>query len=367
MSKLPTTPSGPQRWSQYFGPLEDLLEDNSITEIMVNGYSKVFIEQKGLLKRTQVKFPNNEALVKVMKTVAKAVGRELSERSPCLDARLPDGSRVNLVIAPVAVDGPSMTIRKFSPFSINHEQLIEAGSFDEKIAYFLNCCVGARLNILICGGTGSGKTTLLNVLSSFIPSHERLVTIEDAAELKIKNENLVRLEARPPTPDDPGIPIRNLVINALRMRPDRIIVGECRGNEALDMLIAMNTGHEGSMTTLHANSAREALRRLEGMVMLSGVDFPLRVIREHISSAIDMVVNIQRHPDGKRRVASIIEVGNMESEVILTQEIFGYDEEKGFFTHGFVPRFVERFASQGIDFPRDFFGADYRIRQIKRR
>jgi pilus assembly protein CpaF len=271
------------------------------------------------------------------------------------------------VIPPVAVDGPSVTIRKFSPYSINHEQLIASGMFDEKIAYFLSCCVNARLNIMICGGTGSGKTTLLNVLSGFIPPHERVVSIEDAAELKIRNDNLVRLEARPQTPTDPGVSIRTLVINALRMRPDRIIVGECRGSEAFDMLQAMNTGHEGSMTTLHANSSREALRRLETMVLMTGTDFPMRVIREHMSGALDVIVNVQRTPDGRRRVTEIIEVGNMESDVILTQGIFAWDPSKGFYSLGFVPRFVHDFSRHGVDFPMDFFNNQYSIKAAIRK
>jgi pilus assembly protein CpaF len=364
-SKWALAPHSSSQWQAHFGPLIPLLEDPSVTEIMVNGTNKVFIEQKGLLKKTSFSFESEAVLYQILHSIAEYVGRELSEQSPCLDARLPDGSRVNIVIPPVAVDGPSVTIRKFSPFSMNHEQLIQSGMFDEKIAYFLSCCVNARLNMLICGGTGSGKTTLLNVLSSFIPSHERVVSIEDSAELKIKNDNLVRLEARPATSTDPGVSIRNLVINALRMRPDRIIVGECRGSEAFDMLQAMNTGHEGSMTTIHANSSREALRRLETMVLMTGTDFPMRVIREHMSGAIDVIINVQRTPDGRRRVTEIIEVGNMESDVILTQGIFAYDPAKGgFHSLGFVPRFIHEFTKSGVDFPLDFFNNQYNVRAL---
>ena len=340
--------------------------DPSITEIMVNGPQRVFIEQRGLLKRTPVKFENSSDLLKIALEIAKNMGKRLDKNHPCLDGRLPDGSRVNIVIPPVAVDGISITIRKFSPFVLDHEQLIKSGMFDERMAYFLSCCVEARLNIVVGGGTGSGKTTLLNVLSSFIPKHERVVTIEDAAELKIKSENLVRLESRPAQDNEGGTSIRQLVINALRMRPDRILVGECRGAEVLDMLVAMNTGHEGSMTTVHANSARESLRRLESMLLLSGVELPPRVSREHISSALDLVVNIQRQADGSRKVVEIMEVGGMEGEVILTQDIFAYEPSKGFHALGFVPRFVERFKERGLQFPPDFFTDRYNVRTIRK-
>lgn len=349
-------------WQKMFGAIQPLLEDPSVTEVMVNGAFKVYIEQKGLIKKTPIKFKDNKELLEILLQFAQSMGKHLSRRHPTLDSRLPDGSRVNIVIPPVAVDGPSLTIRKFSPFSLNHEHLINSGMLDERMAYFLSCCVQAKMNLLVCGGTGSGKTTLLNVLSSFIPSHERIVTIEDAAELKIKNENTVRLESRAPQENDPGITIRQLVINALRMRPDRIVVGECRGPEAMDMLFAMNTGHEGSMSTLHANSCREALRRLEGMIMLAGIDIPLKVIREHMSSALNVLVNVQRFQDGSRKITEIVEVGRMEEDVILTQEIFKYDHESGFQSMGFVPRFIHLFERRGVKFPKDFFTDTYQVR-----
>jgi pilus assembly protein CpaF len=266
---------------------------------------------------------------------------------------------VNCVIPPASVDGPALTIRKFSPFFTDGRQLVASGTLDDRIGYFLSCAVAARINTLVVGGTGSGKTTLLNVLASFIPQHERIVTIEDAAELKIKNPNLVRLETRPASKDVEGITAEVLVKNALRMRPDRIIVGECRGREAWDMLVAMNTGHEGSMTTLHANSAREALRRLEGMVLMS-TEMPMRAIREHIAASVNMIVSIQRMADGSRKVKEIIEVGGMEGDVILTQDIFKHSTADGFKNMGFVPKFVSRFAERGVKFPPDFFTDRYR-------
>ena len=344
---------------------------------MVNGPARIFIEQKGLIKKTSAKFDTPEQLNTLMQTMARAVGKTLDSHNPCVDGRLPDGSRINCVFPPVAVDGPALTIRKFSPNFLNHAQLIANGFMDDRLAYFLNCCVAARLSVLVSGGTGSGKTTLLNVLSSFIPAHERVVSIEDAAELKIRNENIVRLEARPTSLDEPGVSIRQLVVNALRMRPDRIIVGECRGSEAFDMLSAMNTGHEGSMTTIHANSARDALRRLESLILLAATDMPLKVIRQNISSALQLVVQVSRGTDGVRRLMEVIEVGGMEGEIILTQDIFrfvpvqnssnaaGATPAGGLFkSMGFVPRFVQLFKERGVDFPKDFFNDGYTVRQI---
>lgn len=348
-----------EKWKSFCGPLEPLLQDPTITEIMVNGPSSVFIEQKGILKKASVQFKNESELLGVMQVFASYVNRALNAESPCVDARLPDGSRVNCVIPPASVDGPALTIRKFSPFFSDARQLVASGTIDERVGYFLSCAVAARINILVVGGTGSGKTTLMNVLASFIPQHERIVTIEDAAELKIRNPNLVRLETRPSYKEDPGISSESLVKNALRMRPDRIIVGECRGREAWDMLVAMNTGHEGSMTTLHANSAREALRRLEGMVLMS-TEMPMRAIREHIAAAVNCVVSIQRMADGSRKVKEIIEVSGMEGDVILTQDIFKYNGQDGFRNMGFVPKFVSKFAERGVKFPADFFTDRYK-------
>lgn len=363
VTNLPATREASKSWQAFCGPLEAFLQDPTITEIMVNGAAKIFVEQRGILKKTSARFAKPEELLTLMMAMARAVGKELSAQNPFVDGRLPDGSRINCVMGPVAVDGPALTIRKFSPEALTHEQLVKGGAFDERMAYFLSCCVAARINVLVAGGTGSGKTTLLNVLSSFIPPHERIVTIEDSAELKVRMENLVRLEARPATPTDAGVSIRQLVINALRMRPDRILVGECRGSEAFDMLTAMNTGHEGSMTTIHANSARDALRRLETMILMAGVEMPLKVIRQNISGALHLIVFTSRSSDGPRRVTEIIEVGGMESEVILTQDIFRYQPDTGFQSQGMVPKFVKRFKEQGIDFPPDFFTDSYRVRK----
>ncbi len=345
------------------GPLDQLMRDPSITEVMVNGHTRIFVETKGTIKSTPLSFNSEADLLKLFQAIAQSLGKTLDDKNPTLDGRLPDGSRVNIVIPPVAVDGPSLTIRKFSPFVLSLEQLMGSGMFDERMAYFLNCCVSARINMVVSGGTGSGKTTLLNFLSSFIDPQERVVTIEDTAELKIKIPNLVRLESRPGNLRDVApITIRQLVINALRMRPDRIVVGECRGSEALDMLFAMNTGHEGSMTTIHSNSARDALRRIESMVMLAGSDLPLRTIREYVSSAVQLVVNVQRGPDGKRRIVEMIEVSGMEGEVITTQEIFRFNyKENRFTTPGFVPRFISKFQLRNIAFPPDFFSDRYKI------
>jgi pilus assembly protein CpaF len=359
----PSHPSAKEALPVDFGPLTALMQDPTITEIMVNGIKKVFVESRGTLKATPLSFSSEEELMKLFNKIAEFLGKNLSDKAPTLDGRLPDGSRVNLVIPPVSVDGPSMTIRKFSPMGLTYENLIASGMLDEKMAYFLNCCVSARINMIVSGGTGSGKTTLLNVLSSFIDPAERVVTIEDAAELKIQIPNLVRLEARPgDLRETPPVTIRQLAINALRMRPDRIIIGECRGAEALDMLFAMNTGHEGSMSTIHSNTGRDALRRIEAMVMLAGSELPLRTIREYVSSALQLVVNVQRGQDGVRRIVEMIEVSGMEGEVITTQDIFKYNpKEKNFVCAGFVPRFIQKFALRGIQFPPDFFSLKYKI------
>jgi pilus assembly protein CpaF len=362
MSQLPASQKPFPTWQQNCGPLAPFLEDPTITEIMVNGAGKIFIEQKGIIKRTGAKFENDQVVVALMMAMATALGKKLDAEHPMIDGRLPDGSRINCVLPPVAVDGPSLTIRKFSNQVLNYQQLVAAGVLDDRMAYFLSCCVQAKMNIIVSGGTGSGKTTLLNVLSSFIPLHERIVSIEDTAELKLRNENLVRLEARSPSEDDSGVSIRALVGNALRMRPDRIIVGECRGPEALDMLTAMNTGHEGSMTTVHANAARDALRRIETMVLMSGIDLPLRVIRQNISGTLNVIVQVQRSSDGTRRVVEIIEVGGMEGDVILSQEIFRWLPGTGFRSMGFVPGFIRFFKERGIEFPVDFFTDQYTVK-----
>ncbi len=310
-----------------FGPIQPLLEDPAISEVMVNGPEKVYIERDGKLSRTNVKFENDSHVLRVIDRIILPLGRSIDTDKPTVDARLPDGSRVNAVIPPVAIDGPSITIRKFMNDKLSVEQLIEFNSITHKMAEFLRACVIARLNIVISGGTGSGKTTLLNVLSSYIPEDERIVTIEDAAELKLMQEHVVRLETKPPNVDGVGrVGIRDLVRNSLRMRPDRIVVGEVRGGEALDMLQAMNTGHDGSLTTLHANSPRDALSRLETMALMSGLDMPLKVIREQIASAVDLIVQQSRLKDGSRKVTSITEVAGMEGDVIVMTDVFKFEQ-----------------------------------------
>ena len=349
------------------GPLEPLLRDDTITEIMVNGCHKVFVERLGKLERTDIKFHDNEHIMNIAERILTPLGRRIDESSPLVDARLDDGSRVNIIIPPLALNGPSITIRKFSRKPLTVDNLINYGTLDEKIAEFLRACVRARINILVSGGTGSGKTTTLNVISSFIPENERIVTIEDAAELRLQQDNVVTLEARPANIEGEGqITIRDLVRNALRMRPDRIIVGEVRSGEALDMLQAMNTGHDGSLTTAHANSPRDALSRLETMVLMSGLELPVRAIREQISSAIDLVIQQSRMRDGSRKITHITEVQHLEGNTITMQDIFyyrqtGYDEsgqpQGRFVSTGLKPGFMEKFAVNGVDLPKDFFAA----------
>jgi pilus assembly protein CpaF len=311
-----------------------LLHDDSITEIMVNGIDRVYVERAGKLERADCTFASEADLLRVIKEVAAFVGRRIDEDSPMVDARLPDGSRVNAIIPPLSLEGPSLTIRKFAKDPYSVLDLIRFGTLTEAAAAFLQACVAVRLNIIVSGGTGSGKTTTLNVLSEFIPEGERVVTIEDAAELQIRQEHRVRLESRPPNLDGKNrVTIRDLVGNALRMRPDRIIIGECRGGEALDMLQAMNTGHDGSLTTIHANTPRDAMARLETLVLMSGVDLPQRAIREQIASAIHLIVQQSRLRDGSRRITSITEILGREGETITMQEVFLF-EETGVDAHG---------------------------------
>jgi len=310
-----------------FGPLEDLLKNPEISEIMVNGYNNIYIEKGGKIIKSDKKFSDDEAVLKTIERVVTPLGRRIDESMPYVDARLPDGSRVNAIIPPLAIDGPTITIRKFSKKKLSADDLINFGSITKEAVEFLKEAVVKRKNILISGGTGSGKTTLLNILSSFIPSDERIITIEDSAELKLLQEHIVRLEARPANIEGKGeITIRDLVKNALRMRPDRIVVGECRGGETLDMLQAMNTGHEGSMTTVHANSPRDAISRLEVMVLMAGTDLPLKAIREQIKSAIDIIVQQARLKDGSRKVTYISEITGMDGDVILMQNVFEFEE-----------------------------------------
>ena len=350
------------------GPIQSLLNDDSITEVMVNGPKKVFVERLGKLELTDVKFHDNAHLMNIVERILTPLGRRIDESSPLVDARLEDGSRVNIIIPPLSLVGPAITIRKFSKTPLSVENLISFGTMDEKMALFLRACVKARINILVSGGTGSGKTTTLNVISSFIPEQERIVTIEDAAELRLQQEHVVTLESRPANIEGKGqITIRDLVRNALRMRPDRIIVGEVRSGEALDMLQAMNTGHDGSLTTAHANSPRDALSRLETMVLMSGLELPVRAIREQISSAIDLIIQQSRIRDGSRKITYVTEVQHMEDNTITTQDIFRYEQtgfdESGkaighFVPTGLQPGFLDKFELNGVELPDDFFMPD---------
>jgi pilus assembly protein CpaF len=347
------------------GPLEPMLADASITEIMVNRSDEVFVERLGKLERWPVSFTSDRAVQGIIERIVAPIGRRIDESSPMVDARLKDGSRVNAVIPPLALKGPSITIRKFSKRKLDSGDLLKFGSASPAMIEFMRVCVEQRKNVLISGGTGSGKTTLLNIMSNFIPRDERIVTIEDAAELQLHHPNLVSLEARPPNIEGKGnVPIRDLVKNSLRMRPDRIVVGECRGGEALDMLQAMNTGHDGSLTTAHANSPRDMLARLEVMVLMAGMDLPVTAIREQVASAIDIVVQQTRFACGTRKVTSITEITGVESGRIQLQEVFafvrnGVDESgrtKGHFTgRGFVPEFYEELKSIGVPLDLDIF------------
>ena len=310
-----------------FGPIQPLLDDQDVREVMVNGPKKVFIEKGGKLTKTGVTFDDDDHVERIIDRIILPLGRRVDADSPTVDARLPDGSRVNAIIRPVAIDGPSITIRKFKKDKLSIQQLVNFGSITQNMAEFLRACVLAHLNIVISGGTGSGKTTLLNVLSSYIQEEERIVTIEDAAELQLQQDHVVRLETKVPNTDGRGaVTIRDLVRNSLRMRPDRIVVGECRGGEALDMLQAMNTGHDGSLTTLHANTPRDALSRLETMVLMSGMDLPLKVVRQQISSAVDLIVQQTRLKDGARKVTAVTEVVGMEGDTVVMTDIFKFEQ-----------------------------------------
>jgi len=347
------------------GPLEPLLQNDSITEIMVNGPNQIFIEQKGKLKLTEVHFYDTTHLMNIIERILTPLGRRVDESSPLVDARLADGSRVNIIIPPLSLVGPAVTIRKFSKKALSIDDLVGFGTLSNDMAKFLDACVRARLNILVSGGTGSGKTTTLNVLSSFIPSTDRIVTIEDAAELRLQQRHVVTLESRPANLEGHGaITIRDLVRNALRMRPDRIIVGEVRSGEALDMLQAMNTGHDGSLTTAHANSPRDVLSRLETMVLMAGMELPVRAVRTQVASAIDLILQQSRIRDGSRKITYITEVQGMEGDTIILQDLFRYVQdsidEQGksvghFESQGLMPNFMDKFQMNGIDLPRNFF------------
>lgn len=354
-----------------FGPLQPLLEDETITEVMVNGAKNIYIERDGKLLRIPVSFESDEHVMRIIDRIVAPLGRRIDESSPYVDARLPDGSRVNAIIPPISLVGPVLTIRKFAKNPITLDQLIQFGSITPEALQFLKACVESRLNMVISGGTGSGKTTLLNILSQFIPGDERIVTVENAAELQMRQEHVVTLESRPPNIEGRGeVTIRQLVINCLRMRPDRIIVGEIRDEAALDMLQAMNTGHDGSMTTAHSNSPRDTLARLETMVMMAGMELPVKAIREQISSAIDLVIHQERMRDGTRKVVNITEISGMEGDVITMTDIFIF-EQTGFEggkimgrlrPTGLRPKFMEKIETSGIHLPPTIFGIGERRR-----
>jgi pilus assembly protein CpaF len=352
-----------------FGPIEPLLADESITEIMVNGPNKIYIERKGKLEKVNLTFESDDHLMRIIDRIVSPLGRRIDESSPYVDARLPDGSRVNAIIPPLALNGPTLTIRKFSKTPLTIDDLIRFGSITAEAIEFLKACVIARLNIIVSGGTGSGKTTFLNILSGFIPDDERIITVENAAELQLRQEHVVTLESRPPNIEGKGeVTIRDLVINCLRMRPDRIVVGECRGGEALDMLQAMNTGHDGSLTTAHANSPRDTLSRLETMVLMAGMDLPVRAIREQIASAVDLIIQQARMQDGSRKVINVTEVQGMEGDVIVMSDIFAFEQqgmEAGrvigrLKPTGIRPKFVERIEQANIHLPPGIFGVSAR-------
>lgn len=352
------------------GPIEQFMNDPEITEVMVNGTDAIYVERAGRIYLTDSRFVAAEHLRRVIERIVSAVGRRIDESSPMVDARLPDGSRVNAVIPPLSVDGPMLTIRKFTNHTFTADHLVNIGTLNEQASAFIDACVRGKRNVLISGGTGTGKTTLLNVVSSFIPGDERIVTIEDAVELKLKQRHVIRLEARPPNMEGRGaVPIRDLVRNSLRMRPDRIIVGEVRGGEALDMIQAMNTGHEGSLSTLHANSPRDALSRLETMILMSGMELPMRAIREQVASSLDLIIQLSRLRDGTRRVVEISEVVGMEGETITLSTLYEFDFEAGIDDDGrfrgqirptgLRPMFSDELHFMGVELPQELLGGGY--------
>jgi len=351
------------------GPLEPLLADSSISDILVNGPFVVYVERRGKLELTNVRFTDDNHLLRIIEKIVSRIGRRVDESSPMVDARLPDGSRVNAIIAPLALDGPSLSIRRFSAVPLGVEQLVDFGTMTPDMAMMIGSMVRTKTNIIISGGTGSGKTTMLNLMSGFIPDDERIVTIEDAAELRLQQPHVVRLETRPPNIEGEGeINQRALIKNSLRMRPDRVIVGEVRGAEVLDMLQAMNTGHEGSMATIHANTARDALTRLENMVAISGLSMPVRPLRQQIVSALTAIIQVSRLSDGKRKIISILEITGMEGDMISTQEIFKFEQsgvaadgtvQGRFRATGIRPKFAERLAARGAPLPEYLFDPDH--------
>ena len=354
-----------------YGPIEPLLADDSVTEIMVNGAKQIYIERSGKLVRTKAVFESDDHAMRIIDRIVAPLGRRIDESSPYVDARLPDGSRVNAIIPPLAINGPTLTIRKFSKTPLTADDLVRFGSVTPESVEFMKACVLARLNVVISGGTGSGKTTLLNVMSGFIPEDERIITVENAAELQLRQDHVVTLESRPPNIEGKGeVTIRDLVINCLRMRPDRIVVGECRGGEALDMLQAMNTGHDGSLTTAHSNSPRDTLARLETMCLMAGMDLPVRAIREQVASALQLVVHEERMRDGSRKVTNITEVQGMEGDIIVLSDIFSF-EQTGFEAGkvigrlkptGIRPKFMDRIQAANIHLPPSIFGIGERFK-----
>jgi pilus assembly protein CpaF len=354
-----------------YGPIQPLLEDDTITEVMVNGAKNIYIERAGKISRIPMAFESDEHVMRIIDRIVAPLGRRVDESSPYVDARLPDGSRVNAIIPPISLVGPVLTVRKFAKNPITLEQLIQFGTLTPEALQFLKACVESKLNLVISGGTGSGKTTLLNILSQFVPADERIITVENAAELQLRQEHVVTLESRPPNIEGRGeVTIRQLVINCLRMRPDRIIVGEIRDEAALDMLQAMNTGHDGSMTTAHSNSPRDTLARLETMVMMAGMELPVRAIREQVSSAIDLIIHQERMRDGTRKVVNITEVSGMEGDVITMTDIFVF-EQSGYEggkiigrlrPTGLRPKFMEKIETSGIHLPPSIFGIGERRR-----
>jgi pilus assembly protein CpaF len=353
-----------------YGPIEPLLADETITEIMVNGSKSIYIERKGMLEKVNAFFESDEHLMRIIDRIVAPLGRRIDESSPYVDARLPDGSRVNAIIPPLSLIGPVLTIRKFARVPLTIENLVDFGTITPEAIEFLKACVIARLNIIVSGGTGSGKTTFLNILSGFIPDSERIITVENAAELQLRQAHVVTLESRPPNIEGRGeVSIRDLVINCLRMRPDRIVVGECRGGEALDMLQAMNTGHDGSLTTAHSNSPRDTLARLETMCLMAGMDLPLRAIREQVASAVDLIVHQERMRDGSRKVVNITEVQGMEGDVIVMSDIFVFEQtgvESGkvigrLRPTGIRPKFIERIEAANLQLPANIFGVGERL------
>jgi pilus assembly protein CpaF len=350
-----------------FGPIQPLLHDESVTEIMVNGPFQVYVERNGMLEETDIVFEDDDHVRRIIDRIVAPLGRRCDEASPMVDARLPDGSRVNAIIPPLSTRGPILTIRKFSRVPLTIQNLIGFGSLTPQLGDFLAACVRGRLNIVVTGGTGSGKTTLLNVLSSFIPENERVITIEDAAEIQLNQRHVITLEKRPPNIEGEGeVTIRQLVINALRMRPDRIVVGECRGAEALDMLQAMNTGHDGSLTTIHANGPRDSLARIETMALMAGTELPLKAIREQLAAAIDLVVHVERLHDGTRKIVKICEVQGMENEVVFLQDLFqfqqtGFEGRKIQGRHvslGIRPRFLNKLELKNVNLPASAFAIE---------